>query len=447
MNPLRILFSLALCCASFACAQEGRRELGPGRAATDQKILTPGQQDRWEVAAEADEVLRFRVSSQQFDPVLELHDAAGEVLARDDGRGSQSYVQFRVERAQPVAFVVRGYRGGGGGAYDVWFERYRTTAAAVGDVVTGTFPDRGWAHVRLQLESGERFAPVATEGRLSYVMHFGPDHQLHPTLSVYTALAAGEHHLRLEGAPGRPFAVRILRPTNRAPTLDQPLQVTLAPHATDILRLALPADRAVMFDLAMPRVQLQQHLQPLDLRRPYAMLGSADKGGRLRRLYWSRQGSELERWLHNPSGDEARYTFVPRPLDRPAPTGDEVGVLPLGDLVCHTIPARTGEIVSVAVRSESFDPGLVCIDPAGAQLAHVDDRDPLDRAAGTTFAARLDGVYRVLVYAPAYAGSGPYDFEVTRHEVPELACGRSLQLPCAPGADGHASLRVAAGQE
>ena len=76
-------------------AQEGSRAVGSGRAFTEQKVLTPGQRDRWEVDVAADEVLRFRVTAQQFDPVLELVDAAGTVLASDDVVGSQSYVQHR----------------------------------------------------------------------------------------------------------------------------------------------------------------------------------------------------------------------------------------------------------------------------------------------------------------------------------------------------------------
>lgn len=432
---------------SSLLAQEGSRAVGDGRAFTEQKVLTPGQQDRWEVDAAMDEVLRFRVTTQQFDPVLELVDEAGTVLARDDGAGSQSYVQYRVPRAAKVAFVVRGYRGGGGGRYDVWMERYVTVVGAVGDEVSGRIGKRGWTHVRLQLELGERFLPVVDGGQLTYVMEFGPDRQLHARLNTYTALAAGEHHVRVEGRSGDAFRLRVLRPTVRAPQPGQRLDVTLGPWGIDVLRFELPPDRARMLDLAMPAAQLQQHLQLIDLRRPFHQLGTAIKGGCVRRLCWAREGSEVELWLHNAGGGEARYTFCLREADEDLPPEAQPSELALGDMQCYTIPVHTGDIVSLVARSDRFDPSMVVVDPHGREVCHVHDRGPLDRAASATFDARHDGVYRVLVYAPAYAGAGAYHLDVRRHEVPELAFGRSLQLACDPTANAHAQLRLVAGQE
>ena len=433
--------------AVSVAAQEGSRAVGNGRAFNEHKVLTPGQADRWEVDAKRDEVLRFRVTTKQFDPVLELVDDAGVVLASDDGVGSQSYVQYRVQTAGKLAFVVRGYRGAGGGRYDVWLERYQTLAAAVGDVVHGKIGKRGWVHVRLQLEQGERFLPVVDGARLTYVMEFGRDRQLHALLNTYTALEAGEHHLRIEGRAGDVFGLRTLRPTRRAPAIGDVLEVTLGPWAIDILRFDLPADQAVMFDLAMPGGQLQQHLQLIDLRRPYSQLGTAIKGGSVRRLMWSKQSSSLELWLHNASGSEACYRFEPRAADTPLEAAAGGGQLALGDLRCHTIAAQTGDILSLVTRSEHFDPSMVVVDPNGAQVCHVHDRGPTDRAASATFDARCSGDYRVLVYAPAYAGSGSYDLQLTRHEVPALLFDKALQLPCSPSANAHAQLSLGAGQE
>jgi len=449
-SHMRTIFVLCLL-ASWALgelvAQESARSVGDGRAFTEEKVLTPGQQDRWDVDAKRDEVLRFRVTARQFDPVLELVDAAGVVLASDDGVGSQSYVQYRVRKAGRFGFVVRGFRGGGGGRYDVWLERYQTVAAAVGDVVEGRIGEHGWAHVRLQLEQGERFVPVVDGARLSYVMEFGTDRQLHALLDTYTAPAAGEYHLRVEGGVDDAFALRTLRPTLRSPALDQVVDVKLGPWAVDVLRLQLPAGRAVMFDLVMPGTQLQQHLRPVDARRHYGQLGTAIKGGCVRRLMWSKLGAEVELWLHNASAGEACYRFVPRPADAPAPAAGASATLALGDLSCHTIPVRTGDIVSLVARSGQFDPSMVVIDPNGAGIGHVHDRGPIDRAASLTFDARFDGDYRVLVYSPSHSGAGAYELEVTRHEVPQLTFGKSLRLPCDPTANAHAQLRLPRGQE
>lgn len=447
MHKLPLLFVAVL--AALLPAQENMREVGKGREVRDSKLLTPGQSDTWAIEAKADEVLRCRVTSQHLDPVLELVDAAGNVLRSDDGKGSQSYIEYRIAEASKVSFRVSGYRGGGGGRYEFWLERYVAPSVALGEEVVGKFGPEQWAHVRLELQKGERVVAMVTGGTLRQVTLLGDRPQkLLPHMHTYTATESGEYHLRMEGAHGHDYRLLTQRPVNRSVAINEAVEVQLSPWAVDIVRIEVPASVAVMFDLGMPVALLQQWPQLLGKNPKWQLLNRSLLGGRSRDLYWSQDGVAVDLWLHNASAKPASYSFVPRLADVDLSTSTHRGCLPLGDLLCHTIEAQAGDVVSLITSSSSFDPCIKVFDPNGRSPdGWAEDRGLLDRTASSTFHAKFSGTYRVLVATPGLVGSGDYDMQVTRHEVPVLKLGQTLQLPCDPKSDAYAHLQLKKGQE
>lgn len=445
MNPFGIVMLVAS--ATLLSAQEVHREVAPGREFRDSKVLTPGQIDVWHIDAKADEVLRCRCTAKDLDPVLDLVDADGNVLLSDDGKGSQSYVRYRMPKAGKVSFRVRGFQGAGGGRYEVVVTRYVAPRIAVGGEATGKFGREQWSHVRLHLDKGERFLPIVTGGRVTLVQRFDNDQSLRATLSAYTAPESGEYHVRIEGRHQDAFRLATHGPTYRSVTLGQQVEVELRPWGLDIVRVDLPADTAVTFDVLMPGTQLKQWHRLLGEKPAWRKLITQSKGGKSRQMFWSKRGLSLELWLHNESGNPASYAFTPRFADAPVPTADGGGNLPLGGLCCHTLRVQVGEVVSLQLSSQSFDPSMRVCDPSGKSIGDVDDRGPLDRTASMTFHAQQAGNYRVLVFAGGGVGSGDYDLQVVRHEVPTLALGGHLDLPCDPSASAYAHLKLAAGQE
>lgn len=431
---------------AFATAQEVHREVAPGREFRDSKVLTPGQVDVWHIDAVKDEVLRCRCSANDLDPVLDLVDADGNVLRSDDGKGSQSVVRFRMPENGKVSFRVRGFQGAGGGRYELRLTRYIAPEHSVGGEHGGRFGREQWAHVRLHLDEGERFLPTVSGGRVTLVTRLQDDRSLQATLGAYTAPEAGEYHVRIEGRHKQRFSLRTHAPTYRAATVGEETVADIAAHGLDILRLEVPRGLAVTFDLAMPTQRLQQWHRLLGKEPKWQELIASSKGGRSRRMFWSKHGLALELWLHNDSATPACYTFVPRPVDA-ALASPRGGRLPLGDVACHPVTVKVGEVVSLKVRSTCFDPCLRVCDPRGIKLGDADDQGPLDRTASMTFHAQHAGTHRILVYSAGGGGSGDYEVEVVRHEVPTLAVGGSLALRCAPDANGYAHLRLVAGQE
>jgi hypothetical protein len=451
MNVLSSVFLVCLGSTVFAgamLAQEVLRDVVPGREFSDTKVLTPGQSDLWAIECKPDEVLKCRVSAVDLDPVLDLLDAQRLVLASDDGAGSESYVQYRVVGGGQVHFRVRGFQGAGGGRYTLSLERYVATPLAVGGEVSGEFPRERWYHVRLQCEKNDRLVPVVTGGRLTSVVQFAANVGLGENLGAYTAPAAGEYHLRIEGNERTKFSVRTLVPVYREAVAGEPFAASVAPFGLDIVHMRLPAGAASMLDLAMPGVQLQHWHRLLGEDPRWRELGNAQKGGRSRRLFQPEHDLDLQLWLRNVDGAAANYEFSHLLPDRAlAAQGATDGSLPLGNLGCYTLPAQEGEVLTLRVHAEAFDAAVVVCAPNGETLASLGDSGPLDRDPSLTFCAPFSGQYRVIPYAEGHTGSGPYRVEVARQPVPALTFDRALELRAEPGHDAYARITLAAGQE
>jgi hypothetical protein len=451
MNVLHRVSQVFLGLALFPSemlAQEVQRDVVPGREFSDTKVLTPGQSDLWSIDCRPDEVLKCHVTASDLDPVLDLLDEQRNVLASDDGAGSQSYVQYRVARGGKLQFRVRGFQGAGGGRYTLSLERYVASPLALGAEMTGAFPRERWFHVRLQLEKDDRFVPVVTGGRLTSVVQFAANAGLGENLGAYTAPEAGEYHLRIEGDERTRFSLRTLVPVYREAVPGEPFEATVPPFGLDIVHMKLPAGAASMLDLAMPSVQLQQWHRLLGEDPRWRELGNAQKGGRSRRLFQPERDLDLQLWLRNLDGSAANYEFSHLLPDRAlAAEGATQGTLPLGNLGCYTLSAIEGEVLTLRVRADGFDPAMVVCAPNGETLACLGDSGPLDRDPSLTFCAPFSGQYRVIPYAEGHTGSGLYRVEVTRELVPALTFDHALELRAEPGHDAYARITLAAGQE
>jgi len=227
-----------------------------------------------------------------------------------------------------------------------------------------------------------------------------------------------------------------------------PVGANLEPFGLDLVRLRLPAGAASLLDLGQWGPELQTWHRLLGEDPQWRELGSAQKGGRSRRLFLPARDLELELWLRNPGGQPAPYEFRHVVLDTPlGADGATAAMLPLCGLGCHVLQAEEGEVLTVRVLATTFDAGMVVVAPNGETLACLGDAGPLERDPELTFCVPFPGTWRVVAYAESHTGSGEYRVEVARRAVPQLGFDRPLQLEVAPGRDGYAKLQLAAGQE
>ena len=132
---------LVLCACTATVAQEYVRKVeGAGQF---DKFLTPGLLDRWIIQGEKGETVIARVSSTQFDPILELAvpgEIEDRVLFAVDDKGSQSRFSMRLPESGEYSIRVHAFKYAGGGNYSL---QIQATPLTIGKTVVGTIDREG----------------------------------------------------------------------------------------------------------------------------------------------------------------------------------------------------------------------------------------------------------------------------------------------------------------
>ncbi len=429
-------------------AQEGSRQVPPGREIREHKLLTLGKTDRWEFPGKQGEMLHCVVESSAFDPVLSLVDGTGTLLGENDGEGTRSELWLRAPKDGPLAFRVQGFEGSGGGHYSFVLVRMPTSDLPADGEAHHRFGEEQWWHYRVPLRQGDILVPTVTgQGRVTRV--FDPSRQdLVEWLGGYRALVDGDHFVRIEGEADRECDLALALARQR--DLGQGVQDTMPPHGFDVWRLPVRQGEALALHLAVAAGP-----GPFDLietapgRGPaFVWTGALDKGGSHWRWLVARKDAQLELRVRNPSHlASACGITLQREAVRLEFGAPVQAVLPLGGGTVYELPGTPGEVLRVSVTSAAFDAQFDLWAPDGTVLANVDDRSPLDRNPERTFLVERPGRHRLLVFCPGGTGGGAYEVRVDRLELPELRPDAPLVLPVRTDAPGHCHVMLTAGAE
>jgi hypothetical protein len=427
--PFRsLLVTIPALVAAVVPAQDGRRDVVPGREFGERKLLSPGLTDAWVVDAEADEMLWCTVDGETFDPVLTFVDADGRELAAHDGPATHSELWRRVPAKGRYELRVTAFGGRGGGHYTFGLQRFRTAPlAAAGGEASCTFPREQWWHYRVAVRAGDVLVPTAVgAGRLTAV--FDADRAPLPErFGGYRAKRDGDCFVRVEGGEGQRCQVLTqLARAGEQPFGDRSAE-RLAPYGLDTWSVRVPGGACIQVDVRMPAAAFG-----VDIRdRPHAdgqpsLVGHGhfDKGGALRRLYFARRDAVVDVTLRDGSGAGGPYELGVRAWGTAVRAGDTVdGHLPLGDGALFHLALTAGEMVELEVASGRFDPKLDLLDPDGnVVVAGVDDRSPLDRTASHRFLVTKPGTWHALVHCCGQA-SGAFTLRTVTAPLPELVVG------------------------
>ena len=417
--------------ASPGSAQETLHQVVPGRDFEQHKLLTPGLTDVWELAVERDEMLWCKVDSREFDPVLELVDAEGNVLGSNDGAGTHSERWVRAPAAGKYAFRVKPFQGSGGGNYRYWLHRFATESIAASAEASHTFGKAQWWHYRIGLHAGDVLVPtVLGDGRLTAVFDAGrnPLRELH---GGYHATQDGDCFVRIEGSEARRCQVltQLGRVGERA--VGERCDERIAPYGLDTWRFRLPAGQALVLDVSMP-----------DAGLAFVATGHFDKGGQRRLLYFVRREAVMVLHVRHRGSTTARYGLALCAWGEPVKVGTaKQGTLPLGHGALFCLPMAAGEMLELAVASDAFDARFDLWDPDGNVVATADDRGPLDRNARHRLLVTRPGTWHVLVYCGGVA-SGAFTLRSTAESLPRLEVGGSLQVAWPTADHVHVDLQV-----
>ena len=428
-------------------AQDQVRTVPPGREVRDNKLLTPGLTDTWNLEVEKDEILWCIVSSQAFDPVLDLVDHEGNQLASHDGKGTRSELWLRMPKGGAFEFRVRPYQGSGGGQYSFWLQRYRTQTVETDAEVSHRFGREQWWHYRVALQVDELLVPtILGEGRITALF----DETRKPMPEVHGAYRAphdGHYIIRVEGRENHThqFQCRLARQRPLPPS--GPLKDRAEPYGLDVLRMSLCAGEAYVFDLAMPSAQCVLNVlerNPVPGRPGFVWTGSIEKGGRFRRWYTARYDCEIEILLRNENSAAAPYTASLVAIRKNVePHRAMHGRLAVGGGDMVLLPDVAGQLLNISVQSDTFDPQIDILDPFGNLVGKADDKGPLDRNTDHTFMVVRPGRYRLLIFTPGGVGGGDYTLVAEPTSIPQVTfdAPRALSLKNQANAYAYAELR------
>ncbi len=186
-----------------------------------------GRYDRFFVDVNADDRILVTLTSNAFDPILEVTPPSSGALVNDDWQGdtTRSQIELISSAAGPMKIEVRSYSPNGAGAYEL-------TATRVGADAEGSVP---------VLTAGQSLEPSITGERDEYIVRAeGPiriavsarggaapstsvvdpaGHGLSPTEGAYEASAAGNYRLQVMGPTGLGYRVAVSRGDTTRPLL------------------------------------------------------------------------------------------------------------------------------------------------------------------------------------------------------------------------------------
>lgn len=425
-------------------AQGSVEQVVPGRSFRSQKLLTPGVTDSWLLDVEVDEVLFCIVDSDAFDPVLELVDDQGRVLAKNDGAGTRSEVRARATTKGAYKFRVSPFQGSGGGAYSYTLHRCRTEPLGAAGEASHVFGKEQWWHYRIALKRHDVLVPtVLGDGRLTAVQD-DAGNELGALHGGYRATNDGDYLVRIEGSEGHrcQTLTQLARAGERA--LDVRCEERIAPYGLDTWHVRLPAGECIVVDLRMPEAVIGLDIREAgatDQGPAFVATGNFDKGGVRRLLFFVRRAATLEVHLRHQGSSAATYELAVRRWGNTARTGERIDArLLLGDGALFHLPLQAGEMVEVLAHSEQFDASLDVWDPDGNVIANADDRSLVDRDAFHRWLVARPGTYRVLVHCRGGIGSGAFTLRADSQPLPRLNAGQSATVQ--GGSHLHLDLQV-----
>lgn len=187
-------------------------------------FLSVGGSEYWAFDAQPGEVLRVRVKSMLFDPVLRLHDGSGQQIgeADDGGGGLEPEHSWLVRERGRVFAEVASFGNGGGGQYDIELTAVNVPRVAMGgreagELMTGAV---AYWHVNvaeeeqvLVLVGSDTFDPRVTvidpDGAV-----IGSASRPGPGADVVLAFrpeGSGRHTITVQGGSG-PYTLRVIDP-------------------------------------------------------------------------------------------------------------------------------------------------------------------------------------------------------------------------------------------
>lgn len=480
LRLLGALVALAIL-PSEALAQGGQGSLGAGvvsregDAVSYEHIMTPGDSGEWPLSARAGETVIVYVSSNTFDPAVQIVDSAGKVLVENDDirPGVQDALAlYRFAIAGEYKIVVKGFKSAAGGRYTLSLRRFVPTDLRKSERNVGVI-GRSRAHWhRFAADVGETLV-VAVRSVV-----FEPEAEIYApngeridassrilsggraVSEVFRAGQKGDFYLRVtprrDNTGGYAVTVATARVAPLAVGRVTPLRHmdaggldlwTLAATAGDVLRVNAHGMGA------SPTVALRY--LPGAGKSAAEFEGSADDAasrlpsdpkasGEMVALIKRTGNYQVE--VSQPLGLGVDYTLLTEGAAKPwAADAEPTSKLAIGGSDYWSIDGSAGQIVKLAGIAEPFDIALELYNPQGERVESNDDGAGGHNALVSAL-LKETGRYLLRVHAFGDGGSGPYRLQRKADAVRPIKIGTRAEGNVGAGTSDIWSFEGKAGQ-
>lgn len=436
-----MFFVVIFVVSCVSIAQESVRDL-PNQAQPNTKFLTPGQVDSWIFTGKKGETIIAHVTTNEFDPILELATKGEKeddrVLLEVDDKGSESRFSFRLPEAGEYKIRIHGFKFQGGGNYALQVQRFQAESIEVGKIVTGTFDREGKSHYYFDTAKHRILIPeLKGTSANSWQMINNHGRAMEGWVGTLRIEEDGEHSLIVSGQPGNRYNLLIREARQRNLAEGEQLDGKLLEGEMDVwnfqgepgqfrlLEIDAKGQVATRLIYAPLDKNAEERLDQANTRPDIQFLPVASKGGQWRfAMIAGRQGRFQLQLL---ARTEVTYGLKSGDPTVSIAANEEVpGNLPVGGSAFYSFQAKPGQIFHADLASDKFDSLLSLYNADGDEIEENDDG-----AAGLdsriTHMMTAEGLYRLQVSSRGNGGGGEFSLALHEEKLRELAVGERGQ--------------------
>jgi hypothetical protein len=403
---------------------------------TTRAILTPGERVEFDIKAKENETFIMRVTSEVFDPVVEVIDKAGKVLGENDDvrLGEQeSLLLIRLEKAGDYKIIVKSLKSKAGGQFSLNLRRFVAALAQPGVPVANN-PKKIHSWFRFTGAVGQQSVFLASPGSQNIEVNetmtpSGEDLRPDPQEAYASGKMRwtirteqkGEYYFHVHG-PEQDLeeVVLTMSPTRvRSTTLGETTPVQhLSDSGIDVWRIRSEGNQLVSFNASQQGAPVRLEItfeEPKDKKegderafrpRTHVILPGATKAkGQIVALLQKPGVYQIS--IYQPNIIATDYSLKTATTAQALPDGAaQSGQLAIGESLYWKFSGAPGDVVRLEASSQAFDGMLSLYSPSGDLLNEVDDADGRDPYCVALLRQKGDYLVRLSVFGGG--GSGAY---------------------------------------
>jgi len=425
------------------------------------KFLTPGLLDHWILQGAEGETLIVHVTSNEFDPVLELA-IAGEpedkLLFSLDDEGSESRFSIRLPETGEFKIRVHAFEYKGGGNYTLRIQRFLAQPLSIGEPLVGTFDRKGKSYLYFEAKEGQIFiTDLKVASSRSWEMLDVKGRRSSGWQAARLIEESGEHSLVISGNPGNRFELLVREARQRNLVGDLELADSLERGEMDVWSLEGTPGEFRLLEIEstgqltarlvyMPREKKKED-QPLVAAETWPeiqLMPVASKGGYLR--FAAMLGRHGRYQLQLLAETSVTYNLKMEDPTKPiVPAQRPRGRLAVGGSAFYSFQAMPGQLLVAGLASKEFDPLLRLYDSSGDLVEQNDDGDGGVDSRIAHMVVK-EGLYRLQVSSVGDGGGGAFTLALREEKLNELKVGERGKGLLHPGSTNFWTIEGEAGR-